>query len=63
MFFCPTAEKAEEDELGEIGSPRESQHECAYDGVNFKGADLPERCGGSIIKLINIIVFLSMFSN
>ena len=39
-------EKAEEEELGEIGSPRESEHECAYDGLSFKGADLPERYGG-----------------
>ena len=32
--------------MGEIGKPRESEHECAYDGVSFKGADLPERYGG-----------------
>ena len=32
--------------MGEIGKPRESEHECAYDGLSFKGADLPERYGG-----------------
>ena len=32
-----SAEKAEEEELGEIGKPRESEHECAYDGLSFKG--------------------------
>ena len=38
-YFCfaPPAEKAEEEELGEIGKPRESEHECAYDGLSFKG--------------------------
>ena len=34
------------DELGELGDQRTSDHECAYDGLTFMGADLPASQGG-----------------